>query len=60
MRILVHRLDSGYYHVRGEGPCNWAQPPFWPCDEQTLRNHVFSEASEGFIRAALEGPEEKP
>lgn len=54
MTVTVTRLDSGYYHVRGDGPCNWAQPPSWPCDEATLRAHAFTEASETFIHAALE------
>lgn len=49
----VRRLSSGYWHIRGEGPCNWAQPPEWPCDEATLRAHTFGEACEDFIRAAL-------
>jgi hypothetical protein len=52
--ISVRRLDGGYYHVRGHGPCEWAQPPAWPCSEETLRAHAFPEASEGFIRAALQ------
>lgn len=51
--ITVRQLPSGYYHVRGRGPCNWAQPPTWPCDEQTLRAHAFGEASEEFIRDAM-------
>jgi hypothetical protein len=51
--ITVEQLPSGYYHVRGVGPCNWAQPPHWPCDEDTLRAHAFHEASEEFIRSAL-------
>lgn len=50
----VKVLESGYVHIRGLGPCNWAQPPFWPCDEQTLRAHTFGEACESFILAALD------
>jgi len=53
MRITVRRLDSGYWHLRGRGPCNWAQPPVWPCDEKTLRQHAFAQASEEFIRDAM-------
>ena len=53
MNITVKRLDSGYYHIRGRGVCNWSQPPVWPCDEQVLRDYAFPEASEEFIRAAL-------
>ena len=48
------RLESGYWHIRGEGPCNWAQPPVWPCDEKTLRDHAFLEASEEFIRSSIQ------
>jgi hypothetical protein len=51
--LKVTRLSSGYWHIRGQGPCNWAQPPHWPCDEEMLRSHAFSEASEEFIRAAV-------
>jgi len=51
--LTVRRLPSGYWHVRGLGLCNWAQPPVWPCDEETLRAHTFHEAAESFIRAAL-------
>ena len=53
MKITVKRLPSGYYHIRGDGPCNWAQPPSWPCDEQMLRASAFPQASETFIEAAL-------
>jgi len=49
--IAVKRLPSGYYHLRGRGPCNWAQPPHWPCDGETLRSHAFPETSEAFLRA---------
>lgn len=51
--IAVRKLESGYFHVRGRGPCEWAQPPCWPCDEATLRQHSFPEASERFIWDAL-------
>jgi len=51
--IVVMLLESGYYHVRGDGPCNWAQPPAWPCSEEVLRQHAFPEASEAFIREAM-------
>lgn len=56
MNIEADRLENGYYHIRGEGPCNWAQPPEWPCSEEMLRAHAFPEACEEFIRAALHGP----
>lgn len=51
--VKVKKLSTGYYHIRGNGPCEWAQPPRWPCDEATLRAHSFPQASEQFIRAAL-------
>jgi len=54
MNITVKRLESGYYHVRGDGPCNWAQPRCWPCSEDSLRASAFPEASEAFLRAAAE------
>lgn len=53
MNVTVSALASGYFHVRGYGPCNWAQPVCWPCSEDQLRKSAFPEASEGFIRAAL-------
>jgi hypothetical protein len=51
--IEVKRLSSGYFYIRGDGPCNWAQPPTWPCSEETLRAHAFPEASEEFIVSAM-------
>lgn len=51
--IQVKRLESGWWHIRGRGPCNWAQVPNWPCDEGLLRDGAFPEASEEFIRTAL-------
>ncbi len=53
MSIIVKRLQSGYYHVRGDGPCNWSQPKTWPCDEEHFRAHAFPEAGEQFIREAM-------
>lgn len=62
MTVTVTRLPSGYYHVRGDGPCNWAQPPTWPCSEETLRAHAFAQASDTFLQAALltTRPQEAP
>lgn len=51
--ITIKKLES-YWHVRGKGPCNWAQPPTWPCSETVLRSHAFPEASERFIRECIE------
>ena len=53
MKITAKRLPSGYWHIRGEGPCNWAQPPAWPCSAQTLKDHAFQQASLEFLAAAL-------
>ena len=53
MEIKIKRLPSGYYHIRGNGACNWAQPAKFPCAEDELRASAFPEASEEFIRAAL-------
>lgn len=53
MNITVKRLPSGYYRIQGDGPCEFSQPPHWPCDEQTLREHAFQEASETFIAYAM-------
>ena len=57
--IKAKQLESGYWHVRGNGPCEWAQPPHYPCDEETLRAHAFPEASEEFIREASDPTEQK-
>jgi len=53
MDITITRLSSGYWHLRGTGPCNWAQPERWPCSEDALRKSAFPEASEEFLRSAL-------
>jgi len=58
IKIQVTKLKSGYYHIRGNGPCNWAQPPFFPCSEGLLREHTFEEASESFIQDVLKYMEE--
>ena len=51
--FTVRKLDTGYYHIRGLGICNWAQPPHWPCHEDTLRASAFPEASEDFLRSVV-------
>jgi hypothetical protein len=48
--ITVTRLSSGYWHLRGIGPCNWAQPETWPCNESDLEDSFFAEAGETFRR----------
>lgn len=49
--VTVKRLDSGYFHLRGTGPCNWAQPIAWPCSDEELEEGFFYEAGEPFRRA---------
>lgn len=51
--IEVRQLESGYWHIRGVGPCNYAQPREWPCSEEQLRASAHPEAGEAFLRAAL-------
>lgn len=51
--IVVKRLSTGYYHVRGQGPCEWAQPERWPATEDEIRSSAFPEASEEFLLAAI-------
>ena len=51
--ITFTHLESGYWHIRGGGPCEWAQPPCNPCSEETLRAHAFPQASDEFIREVM-------
>ena len=51
--IRIKKLSSGYFHIRGQGPCNWAQPARWPCGEKEFRESCFPQASEEFILSAL-------
>jgi hypothetical protein len=46
--IEIKRLDSGYLHARGNGPCEWAQ---WPEGREPTERDFFPEASESFRRA---------
>ena len=50
--IEIKKLGSGYVHIRGEGTCNWSQPPHWPCSDEILRQNAHPEASEEFLHAA--------
>ena len=52
MTLTAHALPSGCIHIRGRGPCNWAQVPCWPCGDDTLAAGTFEEASMEF-RVAL-------
>lgn len=58
-RLTITRLSSGYWHIRGAGPCNWAQPPTMPCSEEVLRSHASPEAGEQFLRAAIAACQEQ-
>ena len=51
MEIKISKLSSGYWHIRGDGPCNWAQPPHWPCSMDEVRANAFPEACEQFFQA---------
>ena len=51
MEIKIYQMLSGYWHIRGDGPCNWAQPPHWPCSIQEVRANAFPEACEQFFQA---------
>ena len=53
MKIIIKRLPSGYYHIRGEGPCNWAQVQTLPCSEEELIACSF-QVSADFINSAME------
>lgn len=50
MKIEITVLSSGYYHARGDGPCNWAQ---WPIHDRLEDHHFFPEAGQRFRRALM-------
>lgn len=57
--IVSRRLSSGYWLIKGDGPNNFAQPPYLPCSKETLLEHASPEASGEFIEEAMrqmEGP----
>ena len=51
--VSIRRLSTGYWHIRGKGPCEWTQPPEWPCAEKLIRDSAFPQASEQFLRAVV-------
>jgi len=53
VKIEIKKLPSGYYHIRGRGPCNWAQVEKWPCSESDLLAGNF-QGGEDFINAVME------
>lgn len=48
-RLNVKQLPSGWWHIRGAGPCNYTQPPTWPCSEEEIRKHAHPEAGDNFL-----------
>lgn len=50
MKLEVKQLSSGYWHIRGEGPCNFAQVAAWPCGADVLEASFFPEAGQEFRR----------
>ena len=50
--ITIKRLSTGWYHICGIGPANWAQVPNWPCSDEALSAGMFAEAGATFRRAA--------
>jgi len=48
--LTIKRLESGYYHIRGQGPCNWCQPPRWPASPEEIDESMFPEAGTEFRR----------
>ena len=53
----LKQISTGWYHIRGIGPCNWVQTPEWPATEAVIREHAFPEASEEFIKLVIEAAE---
>ena len=49
MGITIERLESGYYHLRGHGLCNWCQVPRWPATADEIAAGMFPEAGTEFI-----------
>jgi hypothetical protein len=46
--LRIKRLSTGAWHVRGNGPCEWAQFASWPPSDADLVTGVFPEASQKF------------
>lgn len=64
--MRAKELGTGYWHIRGQGPCDWTQPPYWPCSEEMIREHAFCQAGEMFLEevialslSLMEGVEER-
>ena len=52
MQIKIKRLPTGYFHIRGEGPGNWAQVKNWPCTEDELAAGNF-QGNEDFLNSVI-------
>lgn len=52
--LKIRQLDSGYWHVRGDGFCDFAQPPHWPCSKETFLASCSPEASQPFKTEVLD------
>lgn len=51
--LSIRRLETGFWLIRGRGPCNWAQVRRWPCTRFELEEGTFHEAGDRF-RAQVE------
>ena len=56
----IKQLSSGYWHIRGYGPYEWAQPVSWPCTSEELERSFFPEASRDFRVAVRKAMEDTP
>lgn len=58
--LRIKQLPSGYWHIRGNGPEEWAQPANWPCSERELRAACGLGASHKFIQQCIEAMRKEP
>ncbi|MCU0613380.1 MAG: hypothetical protein MUE60_16550 [Candidatus Eisenbacteria bacterium] len=54
-QITIRQLESGYYHIRGRGPCNYAQVPSLESDPA---EYSHPEASPKFLALARQAVRE--
>lgn len=55
--LSIKRLSSGYFHVRGRGPCEWGQYETWPPTNSDINDGTFVLASDRFRAAVREAAE---
>ena len=49
IRYCRQITGSNWWHIRGNGPCNWAQlPPNMPVHPSQLDEYTFAEAGDEF------------